>query len=88
MQSNADTSTQESAEKFTGYRKEGRGFWCIWIEGVIITTAKNEEQAQSKFANEVRRHAEIMTWKAQQAAKLAAEVAGCPNVKERYSRAA
>ena len=75
MEFTAGTSTQNCPAKFTGFRKEARGCWGIWIEGEIVTFAKTENDAQTKLAKEVRRHADIMAWKAQQAAVLAAEFA-------------
>lgn len=42
-------------EKFNGVRKEGRGYYSIWLNGKVLGSASNPTQAQEKFAKEVAR---------------------------------
>lgn len=53
--------------EFTGVKREGHGFYGIYIAGVLTTMAHNPKAAQAKFDKEVAR--------AQMNAKRAASVA-------------
>ncbi len=54
-------------DKFTGVRREGHGFYGIYIAGVLTTTAHNPKAAQEKLAKETARAA----MNAQRAASVA-----------------
>ena len=60
--------------KFTGVRKEGRGYYVAWINGEIAGSASNPTAAQAKFEKELdraqmnaQRDASTAAWKSQRA---------------------
>ncbi len=61
-------------EKFTGVRREGHGFYGIYIAGVLTTTAHNPKAAKAKFEKEearakmnAERAASVAAWQYAQA---------------------
>lgn len=55
-------------EKFNGVRKEGHGFYGVFINGERVTFAHNPKAAQAKFEKETAR----AQMNAQRAASVAA----------------
>lgn len=60
--------------EFTGIKREGHGFYGIWINGQIVGNAHNPKDAAAKFAKEearaamnAQRDASTAAWKAKQA---------------------
>ncbi len=74
-------------DNFTGVKREGHGFYGIWINGQIVGNAHNPKAAQEKFAKEearaamnAQRDASTAAWKAKQYSKSQAQLeAICPD---------
>jgi hypothetical protein len=61
-------------------RKDGKGFYGIYIAGELVTVANNPAQAQEKFAKETaraqmnaQRATSVATWNAQQVERAEVE---------------
>jgi hypothetical protein len=74
-------------EKFNGVKREGHGFYGVFINGERVTFAHNPKAAQEKFAKEearaamnAQRAASVAAWKAGQVSKSQAQLeAICPD---------